>query len=291
MSLSRVVLLLAVAASVVACQSAPVTGRKQLILVSESQAIDASKEAYAQTLAPLQKQGKVNDDAALKARVDRITARLVAQAINYRPETEAWDWQVAVIDDPKTLNAWCMAGGRMAIYTGLIQQLHLTDDEIAQVMGHEIAHALAKHTAERMSSALAQQAGLSIAGSTPGRWGHGSDGTAGRRLGNHGRTAATKQPYPGSRGRSHRHRAGRKGWVRSACRTNALAEDDRSDGLERQVRLAQHTSGGRKTTAIARGADPGDDAVLRGQVATPGVQIQDGRCARIPRWPRGADTL
>ncbi len=168
MPLSRIVLLLAVAAGVTACQSAPVTGRKQLMLVSESQAIDASKEAYAQTLAPLQKQGKVNDDAALKARVDRITARLVAQAIKYRPETEAWDWQVAVIDDPKTLNAWCMAGGRMAIYTGLVQQLHLTDEEIAQVMGHEIAHALAKHTAERMSGVLAQQLGLSIAGAVLG---------------------------------------------------------------------------------------------------------------------------
>jgi predicted Zn-dependent protease len=166
--LSRVLLLLAMAAGLVACQSAPVTGRQQLMLVSESQAIDASKAAYAQTLAPLQKQGKVNDDAALKARVDRITARLVAQAIKYRPETEAWDWQVAVIDDPKTLNAWCMAGGRMAIYTGLIQQLHLTDDEIAQVMGHEIAHALAKHTAERMSMALAQQTGVSIAASVLG---------------------------------------------------------------------------------------------------------------------------
>jgi len=163
MWLIHALLLLAVTAVIAACQSAPVTGRQQLMLVSESQAIDASKEAYAQTLAPLQKQGKVNDDAALKARVDRITARLVPQAIKYRPETETWDWQVAVIDDPKTLNAWCMAGGRMAIYTGIIQQLHLTDDEIAQVMGHEIAHALAKHTAERMSMALAQQTGISVA--------------------------------------------------------------------------------------------------------------------------------
>ncbi len=160
--------MLAVAAGAVACQSAPVTGRKQFMLVPESQAIEASKQAYAQTLAPLQKQGKVNDDPALKARVDAITARLVAQAILYRPETASWDWQVAVIDDPKTLNAWCMAGGRMAIYTGIIQQLHLTDDEIAQVMGHEIGHALAKHTAERMSVAMAQQAGLSVAAAVLG---------------------------------------------------------------------------------------------------------------------------
>jgi len=162
MNLLRPLLLMAIAASVISCESAPVTGRKQFMLVPESQAIAASKDAYVQTLAPLQKQGKLNDDAGLKARVDRITSRLVAQAIKYRPETASWDWQVAVIDDPNTLNAWCMAGGKMAIYTGLIQKLNLTDDEIAQVMGHEIAHALAKHTAERMSTAMASQAALQV---------------------------------------------------------------------------------------------------------------------------------
>ena len=162
MQLFRVLFILAVTALVASCQSAPVTGRQQLMLVSESQAIDASTEAYAQVLAPIKKNGKLNDNAAMKARVDKITARLVAQAIKYRPETESWDWQVAVIDEPKTLNAWCMAGGKMAIYSGIITQLNLTDDEIAQVMGHEIAHALAKHTAERMSTAMASQAVLQI---------------------------------------------------------------------------------------------------------------------------------
>ncbi len=162
MQLFRVLFILAVTALVASCQSAPVTGRQQLMLVSESQAIEASTEAYAQVLAPIKKDGKLNDNAAMKARVDKITARLVAQAIKYRPETESWDWQVAVIDDPKTLNAWCMAGGKMAIYSGIITQLNLTDDEIAQVMGHEIAHALAKHTAERMSTAMASQAVLQI---------------------------------------------------------------------------------------------------------------------------------
>jgi predicted Zn-dependent protease len=162
MQLFRVPLLLALTVVVTACQTAPVTGRKQLMLVPESQAIQASTQAYAEILAPIQKQGKLNDDPAMKARVDKITARLVAQAIKYRPETESWNWQVAVIDDPKTLNAWCMAGGRMAIYSGIITQLNLTDDEIAQVMGHEIAHALAKHTAERMSTAMASEAALQI---------------------------------------------------------------------------------------------------------------------------------
>jgi len=162
MQLIRALFILAITVAVAGCQNAPVTGRKQFMLVPESQAIEASTEAYAQVLAPVQKQGKLNDDLAMKARVDKITARLVAQAIKYRPETESWDWQVAVIDDPKTLNAWCMAGGKMALYSGIITQLNLTDDEIAQVMGHEIAHALAKHTAERMSTAMASQAALQI---------------------------------------------------------------------------------------------------------------------------------
>jgi len=148
--------------AIAACQSAPVTGRKQLMLVSEQQAIDASKEAYAQTLQPIAKAGKLNDDPALTDRVRGITARLIPQAIAYRPDTASWDWQVNVIDDPNTINAWCMAGGRMAIYTGIIQKLSLTDDEIAQVMGHEISHALAKHTAERMSLALAEEGALQV---------------------------------------------------------------------------------------------------------------------------------
>ena len=162
MRILRTLAVTAAVAALAACAEAPVTGRKQLMIVPESQAIAASKQAYAQTLAPIKQQGKLNDDPALKARVDKITARLIPQAINYRPETASWEWQVNVIDDPKTLNAWCMAGGRMAIYTGIIQQLNLTDDEIAQVMGHEIAHALAKHTAERMSVAVASQTALQV---------------------------------------------------------------------------------------------------------------------------------
>ena len=162
MPLFRARFIVAATIAVAGCQTAPVTGRQQFMIVPESQAIQASTEAYAQVLAPIRKQGKLNDDPAMKARVDNITARLVAQAIKYRPETQSWDWQVAVIDDPKTLNAWCMAGGKMAIYSGIITQLNLSDDEIAQVMGHEIAHALAKHTAERMSTAMASDAALQI---------------------------------------------------------------------------------------------------------------------------------
>ena len=142
------------------CKTNEVTGRKQLMLVSESTAISESKAAYVAMLQPLAKEGKIDTDAAAVARVREITSRLIAQAIKYRPETKDWEWSIKVIDDPKTVNAWAMAGGKMAIYTGLIQQLKATDDELAQVMAHEITHALAKHTTERMSRALATQAGL-----------------------------------------------------------------------------------------------------------------------------------
>ena len=100
------------------CQTNEVTGRKQLMIVSEDSAINESKGAYTAMLQPLAKEGKIDSDAATVARVHEITARLIAQAIKYRPETEKWEWSVKGIDDPKTVNAWCMAGGKMAIYTG-----------------------------------------------------------------------------------------------------------------------------------------------------------------------------
>jgi predicted Zn-dependent protease len=149
-----------------ACATNPVTGRRQFIIVPESEAISASKEAYVQMLGPLEKEGKIDMDPALKARIAKITGRLVAQAIRFRPETAQWDWQVKVIDDPKTVNAFCMAGGRMAVYTGLIQQIKPSDDELAEVMGHEIAHALSNHTAEKMSVAMASNIAVGAVAAT-----------------------------------------------------------------------------------------------------------------------------
>ena len=146
-----------------ACAVSP-TGRRQLSLVSEESAIAASREAYLTQMNELGAAGKLVTDPAVTGRVDRITGRLVAQAVMLRPETAQWEWSVEVIDDPMTVNAWCMAGGRMAVYTGLIQQLDPTDDELAQVMGHEISHALANHTAEKMSVAMATQIGVAAAG-------------------------------------------------------------------------------------------------------------------------------
>jgi len=152
------------AVTLAACATSP-TGRRQLALVSEESAIVASEEAYAMQIGELRKQGKiVSESSRVARRVEGITERLVAQAVKMRPETADWDWSMEVIDDPEVVNAWCMAGGRMAVYTGLIQKLDPTDDELAQVLAHEISHALANHTAERMSVALATQAGVVLAG-------------------------------------------------------------------------------------------------------------------------------
>ncbi len=158
--MKNILAIIVVAVSLTGCQSNPVTGRSQLMLISEDTAIAQSAEAYSAMVKPLAEKGKVNSDPKVLARVERITSRIVAQAVKYRPESENWNWSIRVIDDPETVNAWCMAGGRMAIYTGLIEKLNATDDEIAQVMGHEISHALLAHTAERMSRALAMQLGI-----------------------------------------------------------------------------------------------------------------------------------
>jgi predicted Zn-dependent protease len=134
------------------------------MLVSEDSAIVSSKEAYLATLNELNQAGKIDTNRATNRRVDEITGRLIAQAIEMRSNSADWEWSVAVIDDPEMVNAWCMAGGRMAIYTGLLEKAKPTDDELAQVMGHEIAHALANHTAEKMSMQIATSVGVAAVG-------------------------------------------------------------------------------------------------------------------------------
>jgi len=152
-------LLLIILLFLTGCATSP-TGRKQLMIVSPEQAISASSEAYAQTLQPHARSGKLDSNPAVSMRVRTITGRIIYQAIEVFPHTRDWDWSVKVIDDPETVNAWCMAGGKMAVYTGLLEKVKPTDDELAQVMAHEVSHALANHTAEKMSVAMASQLGL-----------------------------------------------------------------------------------------------------------------------------------
>ena len=171
------------------------------MIVSEESAIAASKDAYMEMLKPYAQKGKLDNDPALKKRVYRITGRLIAQAIKMRPDTESWEWSIKIIDDPKTVNAWAMAGGKMALYSGLVIQIKATDDELAQVLGHEIAQALAKHSAEKMSVAMASSIGVVAVTAAADNKGLALTGAA---LAAALRPAA-QQPCRRIRGRPHRH--------------------------------------------------------------------------------------
>ncbi|QDX82698.1 hypothetical protein B9N43_16515 [Denitratisoma sp. DHT3] len=173
---------LALAAFLAGCAANPISGRSQLLLVSESSAIADSIQAYQGMVGKLEKEGKISHDAKLNARVQRITDRLIDQAVLYRPETRDWAWSVKVIEDPKTINAWCMPGGKMAIYTGLIEKIKPTDDELAQIMGHEISHALLKHGAEKMSMQMAAGVAAIAIGVSGSNSGNGGKRQAGAEL-------------------------------------------------------------------------------------------------------------
>ena len=145
------------------CAVSP-TGRTQFIIISPDAAIIESEAAYMDTVQQLDDEDKLVGDSLTVTRVARITGRLVSIAVADFSTSADWKWSVAIVDDAETVNAWCMAGGRMAVYTGLFDKLELTDDEFAQIMGHEISHALANHTAERMSRAMATDAGVAVIG-------------------------------------------------------------------------------------------------------------------------------
>jgi len=146
-----------------ACTTSSLTGREQFLLVSDSTAVSQSAAAYTQMMSDLGKKKQIETGTPRAQKVKEITDRLVKQAVRVRPDAAKWGWEVQVINDPKVVNAFCMAGGKMAIYTGMWDKLKATDDEIAQVMGHEIAHALADHTRERMSIAMTTAAATTAA--------------------------------------------------------------------------------------------------------------------------------
>lgn len=154
----------AVAALLLAgCATNPITGRSQLQLVSAQQAIDASAQAYTQQMSQYKAKGKLDQNSADVKRVRSIANRLIPQAERMRPQSRGWHWEVNVIDTPE-VNAFCMAGGKIAVYKGLIDKVHPTDAELAEVMGHEMGHALAGHQREQMSIALANNMALDVVG-------------------------------------------------------------------------------------------------------------------------------
>lgn len=124
--------------------------RQQRMLVSAQELDQAANKQYAALIAEEKKKNTVNRNAAQVKRVQAIANRLIAQTPVFRPDAKAWHWEVNVLTAPE-VNAWCMPGGKIAVYTGLIEKLNATDDELAAVIGHEISHALREHARERAS--------------------------------------------------------------------------------------------------------------------------------------------
>lgn len=154
----RGIALVMLVALVAACARVPITGRRQFNLLSEGEMMAMSLTAYQDFLrehAPL----PPNDQRVQKVR--RIGGELAAAATAYlqahgaRERVEGFQWEFNVVDDA-TVNAWCMPGGKVVVYTGILP-VTATDEGLAVVMGHEIAHAIARHGNERMSQGIALQ--------------------------------------------------------------------------------------------------------------------------------------
>ncbi len=167
-----VIALSVAAAALAACTTVPITGRQSLSLVSDSELVTLSLQQYQEVLHKSklsQDQQKVQMVRNTGNRIARATESLLRER-GMEAELSSYHWEFNLIQDDKTVNAWCMPGGKVAVYTGL---LPVAQDEtgLAVVMGHEVAHAVAKHGAERVSQGLLQQMGgaaLSVALSTSG---------------------------------------------------------------------------------------------------------------------------
>lgn len=150
--------LLLAAGLLAGCASVPYTGRKSLVLISAKEERKMGEEAYAKTL----KESKLSTDPARLAILRRVGERLAKAA-----DKKDFNWEFNLIEDDKTVNAWCLPGGKIAFYTGLWP---VAEDEtgIAVVMGHEIAHALARHGAERMSRGMMVNVGGQVLSAVTG---------------------------------------------------------------------------------------------------------------------------
>lgn len=136
--------------------------RSQLLLVSEETLNDEAKQAYDEVINQAKANGTLNADENFSKRVDMISKRLIDYVPELRADCKNWNWEVNTIKDP-TVNAWCMPGGKICVYTGLNDTLNLTDDELASIIGHEISHALKEHSREKKSQASLQSGLTTVA--------------------------------------------------------------------------------------------------------------------------------
>jgi predicted Zn-dependent protease len=157
----RVLLAALVAALLAACSTVPLTDRHQLLLVPESIEVDMGNDAWAQTLADA-KIITSGPEAEMVQRVGRAVAEAAKRHPDFGERARSYEWEFVLIDAPDTVNAFALPGGKCAVYSGL---LPVTQDEasLAVVLGHEVAHALARHGNERVSQSLIVNAGLNVA--------------------------------------------------------------------------------------------------------------------------------
>lgn len=130
-------------------------------LVSEQSLQSEANSQYSSLIASARAQKALDNNAVQSKRVKTISNSLIQQVGVFRPDAANWNWEVHVLDSDE-VNAWCMPGGKIAVYSGLINRLKATDDELAAVIGHEIAHALREHARERVSQQMGATVGLSI---------------------------------------------------------------------------------------------------------------------------------
>jgi predicted Zn-dependent protease len=171
----RIYWVLALVALLSACAS---TTRPGAVGVSRSQFMMASTEdvnrlsaaSYSEQNQKAKEKNILLTSGPTYDRLKFIANRLIPQTEAFRDDTRQWDWRLTLIDAP-VLNATCAPGGKITFYTGIIEQLNLNDDEIAAIMGHEIAHALREHGRERVSQAAAQNVLVNIAMAVAGPYG------------------------------------------------------------------------------------------------------------------------
>jgi Zn-dependent protease with chaperone function len=141
--------------------------RSQFMMISASQIDRISASSFEQQAKAAQKKNILITSGPQYERLKTIANRLIPQTAVFRDDTHSWNWGLQLIDSPM-VNATCAPGGRITFYTGIINKLNLTDDEIAAIMGHEIAHAVREHGREQVSQALAQNVITNVALATAG---------------------------------------------------------------------------------------------------------------------------